>query len=78
MNDINTLILIDNTAEQEQVPFRELPVNSVFEINGAVYLKIGDFSGTSALNLKIGYVRGPISDHVLVTPVKATLTIEKV
>jgi hypothetical protein len=76
MNDLNKLILIDNTAEQGQVIFRELPVNSVFKDGDAVYVKIEDFSVTSALNLKSGHVAFP-SEFQLVTPVKATLTIEK-
>jgi hypothetical protein len=76
MNDLNTLILIDNTDKPEQVTFGSLPVNSVFKAGGSVYLKIENYSRTSALHLKTGYAN-VVSDCQLVFPLKATLTIEK-
>jgi hypothetical protein len=76
MNDLNKLILIDNTAKQEQVTFGSLPVNSVFKMYDSVYLKTENYSSYSANNLQSGHVHFP-SEFQLVLPLKATLTIEK-
>jgi hypothetical protein len=77
MNDLTTLILIDNTAKQEQVTFGSVSVNSVFKVGDAVYLKVAEYPRHLAVSLRSGHV-DEISSCQLVFPLKATLTIEKV
>jgi exosome complex RNA-binding protein Rrp4 len=76
MNDLNTLILIDNTDKPEQVTFENLPVNSVFKDGDSLYLKIKYADSVPAVDLKTGYTTFPARSYK-VTPLKATLTIEK-